>query len=64
MKFSIVLSWKMTGNIDIDADSLDEAIKEAKHQFDEALDGPRDLPFTYGPEYKDGSMQVEGESEG
>lgn len=67
MKFELVVSWKMTANILVEADSYEDAEELVKDRASDLPDAdgesaPIPLYVSYGPEYFGDSFEVEGES--
>ena len=62
MKFDVVLSWTMTANLPVEADSLEEAQEKAEKSWNDQQ-GTDELPYSYGPEYLSDSIRAEGEAE-
>lgn len=56
-KFKIPVCWEVYSHIEIEANSLEEAIKI----FDEKEDSEDDFPLPTDPVYRDGSFKREDE---
>ena len=62
MTFNVVVSWVMTANIEVEAETFYEAYKKVERMW-KGTDGPEpwnSITFSYGPEIKDGSFKIEG----
>lgn len=64
MRFNVVVSWEMTANVPVEAETLEEAEEKATALWHGCADPETELETTYGPEYRDGTFRAEGEAGG
>ena len=63
-RFSIVVQWTMTANIEVDAETLDEGEEKVRKQLETvSVDDIEGLPNCTYCDYLSDSLVVDGESE-